>query len=185
MIELRSNFFILTGASGSGKSSIIAALKARGQVCVEEIGRQVVRDQVRIGTDATPWQNPARFMELLLARSIQAYESVEERSLPVFFDRGLPETIGHARLLEPAAAAPFFQAAATHRYHRTVFFTPPWREIYVTDAERRHSFEEGVAGHRAELAAYVECGYTLVEVPKDSINARVDFILQRVREIRP
>ena len=183
MIELRNNFFVLTGASGSGKSSIIAALKARGHICVEEIGRPIVREQLRMGTDATPWQNHHRFMQLLLSRSIEAFESVEERSLPVFFDRSIAEETGYARLLETAAGEPFFQAAARYRYNRTVFVTPPWKEIYATDAERRHSFEEGVESHRAEVAAYLESGYTLVEVPRDTVDARVEFILAHVSKI--
>ena len=61
----------------------------------------------------------------------------------VFFDRGLVDA---AAALEQITGEPALEAlAARHRYHRRVFLAPPWPEIYVTDAERRHGFEAGLA----------------------------------------
>jgi predicted ATPase len=175
---LRPNFFVLTGASGSGKSSIIAALEARGFVCVREIGRQVVKNELAAGTGRTPWQDGEAFMELVLARSVEAFQSVTERTAPVFFDRGIPECIGAAVVAHVAPLAHRLQATRNFRYNRRVFYTPPWREIYATDAERRHTFEQGLEYHRHELASYVACGYELLEVPRAAVDDRVDFIVR-------
>jgi predicted ATPase len=179
-ITTRDNFFVLTGASGSGKSSIIAALNRRGFRCVEEVGRQVVRDEVRAGSNGTPWQDSDRFMALVFARYVEAFVGIAERRAPVFFDRGIPESMGAALAAGLPPDADRLHAATTLRYNRTVFVTPPWPEIYVTDAERRHTFDEGVAHHRAELAAYLACGYVPLEVPRAPIEDRVAFILQNV-----
>jgi predicted ATPase len=177
----RSNFFILTGASGSGKSSILDGLASRGHLCVQEMGRQVVRDEVNAGSDGTPWQNEERFIELVLARSIEAFRAIEERSRPVFFDRGIPECIGSALAADQPPLPHRLRATQTFRYNPMVFVTPPWPDIYVNDAERRHSFEQGVQYHRAELAAYLHCGYRLVEVPRGPVADRVAFVLEHVR----
>ncbi len=182
MIEYRPNFYVLTGASGSGKSTLIAALQARGYQCVEELGRQIVREQLDAGDDGTPWQNPTKFLTLLIARSIDAFNAVTERSRPVFFDRSIAECTAHLGLLDAHARDQCLEAAATFRYNSVVFVSPPWPEIYVMDAERRHSFDEGVASHQAELAAYVKCGYRLLEVPKASIDVRANFMLAHVDE---
>ena len=182
MIEYRPNFYVLTGASGSGKSTLIAALQARGYQCVEELGRQIVREQIDSGGDGTPWQNQAKFLTLLIARSIAAFKAVTERSRPVFFDRSIAECTAHIALLDATTSAQCLEAAATFRYNSVVFVSPPWPEIYVVDAERRHSFDEGVASHQAELAAYEQCGYRLLEVPKAAVNVRTDFMLARVDE---
>lgn len=171
-----ANFFVVTGASGSGKSSIISELARRGYACIEEVGRQIVREQNLIGGDATPWQNHAEFMKLLLSRSVRAYDSVLESKSPVFFDRALPECLGYAKSLGGAAQAEALRQISTLRYNSCVFVAPPWREIYSTDAERRHSFERGVAYHKDELAAYVECGYSLLEIPRGSVDARATFV---------
>ncbi len=180
MAILRPNFFVLTGASGSGKSSIIAALQGRGFTCVEEVGRQVVKDELAAGTNRTPWQDGEAFMELVLTRYVEAFLSMADRTTPVFFDRGIPECIGAAVVAKVPPLAHRLQATRHFRYNRTVFYTPPWREIYVTDAERRHSFEQGLEYHRAELASYDACGYDLVEVPRAPAADRVDFILRNV-----
>jgi predicted ATPase len=181
----RDNFFVLTGASGSGKSSIIAALEHRGYRCVEEMGRQVVRDEVRAGSNGTPWQDSERFMALVFARYVEAFVTMPERRAPVFFDRGIPEGLGAALAAGRPPDPDRLHAATTMRYNRTVFVTPPWPDIYVTDAERRHTFDEGVAHHRAEIAAYIACGYALLEVPRAPVADRVAFILQDVSRLDP
>jgi predicted ATPase len=172
MIESRRNFFVVTGASGSGKSSIIAALRHRGHLCVDEVGGQFAQEQ----------DHPA-FMELLLTHSMQAFEAVEERLMPVFFDRGIPECIGYARVLKLGVREHHREAAEGFRYNPIVFVTPPWEQIYGNDAERRHSFEAGREAHSEVLRAYRECAYELVEVPKAPVEERVDFILHHARQL--
>lgn len=60
--------------------------------------------------------------------------------------------------------------------------TPPWREIYRMDAQRRLSFDEALRGHDASLAAYAECGYEPIEVPRAPVPVRAEFILEQVRK---
>lgn len=180
MTQSRRNFYVLTGGSGSGKSTIIAALRARGFACAAEAGRQIVQEQLRRGGDGTPWQDRLKFRELLLARSIEIFEQVIERHRPVFFDRGIPEIIGYARFLEVPVPAHHAAAARSYRYAATVFVTPPWREIYENDAARRQPWADAVADYRVNVEAYTALGYRLVEVPKATGAERVDTILKHV-----
>jgi len=177
MASASESFFVITGASGSGKSSIVDELARRGYSCVDEIGRRVVREQKQSGEDGTPWQNPVRFMELLFARSLQAYAAALALKPPVFFDRALPECLAYARSLDGAARSQALLQISTLRYNPCVFVSSPWEEIYRRDEERIHSFEEGVAYHEAELAAYAECGYSLLEIPRGSVEARATFVI--------
>jgi predicted ATPase len=137
----RSNFFVITGCSGGGKSTLIDALRRGGFLCVDEVGRRIVRQQLRIGGDATPWQDQIKFRELLLARYMDVFEEVVERTSPVFFDRGIPEAIGWSRLLNVRTLEHHRAAARICRYARKVFVTPPWPEIFRQDEERRHSLK--------------------------------------------
>jgi len=177
-----NNLFVLTDASGSGKSSILAALQQRGFHCVEEIGRQIVREQIDCDGTATPWQDHAAFMQALLARSDQAYRAARGISAPVFFDRALPECLSFVRTLDPAERERWLATIEDSHYNRLVFVTPPWREIYRGDAERRHSFEQGVRDHEDALASYRECGYTLLAVPRDSVEKRAAFVVGHALE---
>ena len=175
----RANLFVITGESGSGKSSIIEELMRRGYACVAEVGRQIVKEQNLIQGEATPWKNHRLFMALLYSGSVRAYESIEETHSPVFFDRALPECLSYAKSLKGSARKIALRTIAALQYNRTVFVTPPWQDLYATDAERKHSFEEGVAYHRAEIAAYTECGYSLLEVPRGTVEMRADFIVSQ------
>ena len=65
----------------------------------------------------------------------------------------------------------------SHRYHRRVFLTPPWPEIYVTDRERRHALDAALAEYSRLLEAYPSLGYEISIVPKVGVVERADFVL--------
>ena len=134
-----------------------------------------------MGGDGTPWQDRLKFRDLLLARYIELFEQAAERALPVFFDRGIPEILNFSTMLNIPLPQHHRAATATYRYARKVFVAPPWPEIFTIDAERRHSFEDALAMYPFDLAAYRECGYELIEIPKAPVAERADFILRSVR----
>ncbi|MEE2690246.1 MAG: AAA family ATPase [Pseudomonadota bacterium] len=172
----RANFFVITGASGGGKSTLVETLRRRGFRVVEEAGRAIVREQLDAGGEALPWADRAAFRDLLLTRSIELFDAVEERDAPVFFDRGVPEAIGYSTLIGSPLAEETLREAEARRYAPTVFVVPPWREIYANDAERRKSWQEVIEDFTATCDAYRGLGYVLVEVPKMSVDLRIDFI---------
>lgn len=101
----------------------------------------------------------------------------------VFFDRGLPDLSGYSRLIGANVPAHIERAIALHRYNSLVFVAPPWEDIYTADTERRQGFAEAIATHDAIRAAYVQAGYEPVELPKASIESRVDFVLSRAKTL--
>jgi predicted ATPase len=60
------------------------------------------------------------------------------------------------------------------------FVAPPWPEIFETDAERRHSFDDAMREYPQTLAAYRDCGYELIEIPRAPVSERVEFMLRRM-----
>ncbi len=66
------------------------------------------------------------------------------------------------------------------RYYPTIFMTPPWREIFCQDAERKNSFEDGVAEYERLMKSYPEYGYHTLELPKISVKERVKFVLDSI-----
>jgi predicted ATPase len=177
----RNNFYIITGCSGGGKSTLIGALRARGYQCVDEVGRQVVQQQLRIGGDGTPWQDQVKFRELLLSHYMTVFEQVTEHTQPVLFDRSLVECVGWSRLVNVPTLEHHRAAARIYRYAKKVFVTPPWKEIFRQDEERRHTFEDALAEYALSLKVYPELGYELIEIPKASVEERAEFVLQQIR----
>ena len=54
MTLAHERFFVLTGGPGSGETTLIEALKARGYATTDEAGRGVIRKRCDAG-DGLPW----------------------------------------------------------------------------------------------------------------------------------
>jgi predicted ATPase len=170
------NLIVITGPPGSGKTPIVRELAASGFTCVAEPAREVIAEQRATGGGGVSEKNPRLFLTLMLSRAVADLRRMRGAPGPVFFDRGIPDLIGYAELfgLDASEAA---NAAAVHRYNDLVFVLPGWPEIYVTDSERRMTFEAAEAFGERVRRIYVELGYSVVEVPRDTIIARARFIL--------
>lgn len=163
---------VVTGAPGTGKTAILRSLTLAH---VPEPAREVLAEQRAIGGAGTAQSNPARFVELLLERSIEKHRAALERGQSVLFDRGIPDCVAYARQLG-GDPEPCRRAAAVYRYYPIVLVARPWAEIYSTDDERTMSFEATLPFQRLMEAAYGEAGYELVEIPRGSIAERGAFV---------
>jgi predicted ATPase len=75
-------FFVITGGPGSGKSTLVAALAARGYPHMPEAGRAIIRDQVAIGGEALPWSDRRAFAELMLGRELRSHRAAPRWAAP-------------------------------------------------------------------------------------------------------
>jgi predicted ATPase len=173
----RRGLFVITGPPGSGKTPIVRELRSLGFAGVPEPAREVIAEQRATGGDGIYDRNPRRFVDLMLARAIADFQRLTGEVRPVFFDRAIPDLIGYAELfgLDPSEAV---LAAARHRYDGPVIALPSWPEIYVTDDERRMTVAEAAAFGDRIRDIYVDLGYPVVEVPRDTIAARTQFVLE-------
>lgn len=171
-------FFIISGCSGGGKSSLLAELARRGFATIEEPGRRVVREELASGGGALPWIDGIAFARRITALAKQDYDDARALPSPVFFDRGL---IDAAVALEHLTGEKVLaDLAARCRYSSPVFLAPPWPELFASDAERRHDFASAAAEYDRLVAAYPALGYDVILLPKVSIAERLAFILEQV-----
>ncbi len=178
LFAMRQRFVMISGCSGGGKSSLLAALAARGFAVETEPGRQIVREQLFIGGDALPWIAPRAFIDLVVSRAMHQLARAGATGQLTLFDRGLVDAFAWFGRNGLAVPAPIQQAVTRLRYAETVFMAPPWPEIFVEDAERRHGFADAEAEYRSLLEAYAGLGYRLVELPRADIEARARFVIE-------
>jgi predicted ATPase len=181
MSNTTNNFHIVTGGPGSGKTSLIEALRQRGYTCPPEAGRGIIQDQVRIEGNALPWKDQLLFAELMLSWDMRSYHAAEECAGSVFFDRGIPDVLGYLRLVGITAPQHVHNAAVAFRYNPKVFVTPPWPEIYCQDVERKQDIAEAVRTYEALVATYADLNYQLVEIPRCTVSERVSFVLEETK----
>jgi predicted ATPase len=168
-------FVVISGCSGGGKSTLLAELQARGYHVVEEPGRRVVKRELENGGNALPWTDGAAFARRTIEVALSDREAVGEQPGWVFFDRGL---IDASSALEHLTGEQALQLLSSQfRYHRKVFLAPPWPEIYATDAERRHSFEAGLAEYERLEQVYPALGYEVIRLPKTTVTERAESVL--------
>lgn len=166
--------FALTGAPGGGKTAILRCM-GPGVHCVPEPAREILAEQRATGGRGTPEQEPALFVGLLLRRSIQDYERAQTSVEPVLYDRGVPDCIGYAVHLgvDPTSSR---EAATRYRYYPEALVLEPWEAIYTTDDERTMTFAHSVEFHERLIEGYRAAGYTLIPVPRDTVERRAAFI---------
>lgn len=174
--------FVLTGASGGGKSTLLAALAERGFRTQPEIGRILVEEQLASGGNALPWSDPVAFRDLLFQRSLEAFDRHKASNEIVIFDRSFLEAIAYCRLIGEAVPSFMSAEAANRRFHDPVFVCPPWREIFTQDAERRHDFDYACRDHDANVATYRGQGYQLVELPREPVSSRVEIVKKAIEK---
>src|SRR6056297_2390759 len=175
MISITPPYFILTGPPGAGKTAVLDVL-AKAINTVPEPARRVLSHQRQISGTATGDQDPAAFVEQMRALAVSDFASAQG---PTVFDRGLPDLLGYCAHYK-ISDAQVRDAVAAHRYRSPVFVFPPWPEIYQTDQERRLDAEGAQAFGALTRSAYLQTGYDLIDVPKDTPAQRAAFILAHI-----
>ncbi|WP_133128623.1 AAA family ATPase [Legionella nagasakiensis] len=175
----KSNYFILTGAMGAGKSTILKELRKFGLLCVDEPARQILAEQRAIEGRGVPEHDPKLFTDLLLSRSIYQFKQMENRQGIVIYDRGIPDNICYAGLFDLDSHSST-KAAYQYQYDKHVFFLPAWEEIYENDDERKMTYSQAKLFGDEVRKVYEDLSYNIIEVPLLPPYERAEFIVNTI-----
>ena len=168
---------IVTGAPGAGKTTLLLALQAHGYTIVGDSARTIIQDRLQRGLSPRP--NADESTHETLRMDIEHF--VQHAATPghVFFDRSVLDSLYGLDRLTPLNENELSIWLSTYQYYPKVFLLPPWREIYVNDAERDHTFEHAEWVNSITLEWYRRLDrYQLIEVPKVSVAERCTYVLQ-------
>lgn len=181
-VKHKNNFIIISGCSGSGKSTLMNEIASRGYNVIHEPGRQVVKEQHHIQGDALPWKDWMKFIEFTISRTMYQYNSMINEVELVFFDRSIIDQISWGNS-EAEVPKHLINAALKYRFNESVFVTPPWKEIYKTDSERKHSFDEALKGYDSIIKTFERFGHKIIYIPKTKVEERADFVIEISRKL--
>ena len=177
---MQKEIIVIIGGPGTGKTTIINELIANGYCCYPEISRQVTLEAQKQGIEQLFLKNPLLFSELLLEGRKKQFESARnEPHKMVFLDRGIPDVLAYMHYIGDSYPS-FFDAACKEHIYSKIFILPPWEEIYISDQERYENFEQAKLIYNHLTETYQNYGYELIEVPKDSVDKRILFILDKI-----
>lgn len=177
--------YVLTGAPGTGKTSLLAALEGLQYRCSAEVSRRLIIEESQKGSTCLPWIDLPSFADKALERMIACHRSMSGHTdEAVFFDRGIPDIIAYLEVKGLPVPSKYYAAASQYRYHPVVWLLPFWKDIYVQDPERWQTAEEAEEIDRRIRIAYRMAGYRLIELPRASIAERVRFIEKSITDLK-
>jgi len=179
---------VITGAPGTGKTSIVNGLEAQGLPCFHEIIRDMTSKAKKEGNPDGMVSNPLVFVhdalqfnkDLLNGRIAHFKESLDYDAPVSVFDRGIPDVLAYMDFFDQEYGGEFVAACQNNRYD-SIFIASPWEEIYVSDNERLETYGEAEKIHDALMNTYTKFGYTPIFIPKNPVPERVAFVLEALK----
>jgi len=170
---------IITGAPGTGKSTLLEHLRKRDVIVFEEVSRRLIKEQAQKSNPAFPWLNLPRFAELCLDEMILQHQQAIPNQLN-FYDRGIPDIIAYLKNGNEKIPSQYYTIIKESKYYPVVFYAPPWKKIYIEDTERPQNYQESLSIAHYLYETYQELGFQLITLPLKTPEQRANFIMQLI-----
>ncbi len=162
--------YILTGAPGSGKSSILLELERRGEHIIREAAEDVIKRYQAKGIEK-PWELP-NFQGEILDLQIQRENRIPQEAKRVFIDRGIYD--GLAYLKEGSEI--YKKIKEDGRNYSKIFFIGRLQKTETNKTRREDDLEAALLENKLQ-ETYLQQGYELFKIPQLQLEERAELIL--------
>ena len=176
---LKLKKIVITGAPGTGKTTMIKALKSLGYKCFSEYSRTLIRQAGGNKIKNLFYEKPKLFSKKVLEGRINQFNESnlikKSKNNLIFFDRSIYDTFAYQKFIDDSFVLPINYKSFIYD---KVFILPPWNQIYINDKERLESFEISKKIHKYLNFTYNHYNYNITEISKTNVKNRVKIILK-------
>jgi len=167
--------YIITGAPGTGKTSLINILK-KTVPCMDEVSRKVIIEEQKNNTNGTPWGNIERFTKLVFDATTKELNHTNA----IICDRSLLDLEAYLTIENKPTPTYLQDFNYSETYHKKVFFAPTWFDIYCKDGQRLQEFEYCLKLEKSLLKHYIKKGFEITMLPKSTLAVRSKMVLKAI-----
>jgi predicted ATPase len=177
-IKPKTNWYVITGAPHSGKTSVIKLLEQKGYHVVYEAARIVIDKGIEEGlTLKEIRQDEDMFQKKVLDMKIDIENNLSQEDI-IFFDRALPDTEAYNNLHGFDCSQELAKALRSCNYKKIFLFEPL---PYKLDYARTENEEEQKKLQILLEESYSKLGIPIIKVPvMDSKQERMLFVMNNL-----
>ena len=176
-LRRQTNWYVITGGPGSGKTTTVNLLKERGYITTFEHARHYLDTQRLKGRTIDDVRKQQKEFQLgILEMQIEQENQISPDVL-VFLDRAIPDALAYYRFLN----------LPEHEKLTAALLTVSYKKIFILDClpiVKDYARTEDAAAqkkiHALLVEVYESLGFPIVQVPVLPPEERVDFILKNI-----
>lgn len=173
----QTNWYVITGGPGSGKTTTVNLLNARGYKTTIEHARHYLDTQLITGkTVEEIRRNQKEFQSGILDMQIEQENSINPKDV-IFLDRAVPDALAYYRFLDIQEDEKLLRALRTVSYKK-IFILDPLP--LVKDYARTEDDKDQKKIHELLVEVYQSLPFPVLHVPVLPEEERVDFILKNL-----
>lgn len=173
----KNNWYVMTGAPSSGKTTLIKYLEKKGYKVLYEIARIYIDKELKRGkTIKEIRKNEAGFQKKILDLKVH-YESKLNPKKITFLDRAIPDSIAYYELVG-IPKDKYLDKIIKKTFYKKIFL---FEKLELEkDYARTESKEEVERLEKLIEKAYKDLRFPIVKVPKMNIEKRLRFIINNL-----
>ena len=176
--RLVTRWTVITGAPGSGKTTLVRALEKRGRKTIRDTAREVLEERIRLGV--TNPRSKEAYLDIqneILSRMVHVAE-VTSPDEHVFLDYAPPDNLAFLSLAGLPWTAFHVWAACRYRYKRVCLLDlPPPQLASEQDAIRAETFEQRLLVDRQLTEIYACLNVRVERIPYVPLEGRISLVV--------
>lgn len=175
--RLKTDWLLITGAPGSGKSTLVGALANLGWHTIDDPGREEFSAQLEAGISPRDARlDYMAFQQKVLTRAISKIKATPTHQT-VFFDYGVAEALAFMKIAGLAWTAPFVEAAASVQFKRVFLLEPIDLVEDNLDPIRTENYQTRLKLEKMIAEIYESLSLPPIHIPANSLEFRLAQVL--------